>query len=184
MCTCHLYLRNREVTKEMDRRARNLCRAVGTEGMGKTGGAKTPAKEGSSALKPQGHQHLQPWLLSPIVIVISHNFTLHVKLISILFPATLSVTTTITIVHGAYVQSTTRVERAALGHLFFVSCDPPPLHLPLGPSTGWPRPMTMASHEKLRVPPDSFSWESERGNAEHEAAGMGGSRGWRGHDRP
>lgn len=136
---------------------------------------------------------LQLLLLSAIVIVISHNFTLHTKLISILIPATLSITTTITIVHGAHVQSTTRVERAALGHLFFASCDPPPAHLPLGyrcsakalsPSTGWPRPMTMASHEKLTVPPDSFSWESERGNAEHEGAGRGGSGGWRGHDRP
>ena len=68
---------------------------------------------------------------SSSVIAISHNFTLHVKLITTLTSATPATITIITIVHGGHVPSTTSVERAALGHLCFVSCDPATL-LPLG----------------------------------------------------
>lgn len=104
-----------------------------------------------------------------------HNFTLHVKLISVLIPATPSITTMIIIVHGGHVQSTPSVKRAALGPLLFASCDPH--HQPTSPEasndwlrlTGWPRPMTMASHEKLMVTSKAFSSESELGNSGHEA---------------
>lgn len=74
---------------------------------------------------------LEMLLLSSDVIAISHHFTSHVKLISILIPATPSIMPIITIVHRGHVPSTTSVESAALGHLCFVSCDRPTL-LPLG----------------------------------------------------
>lgn len=63
-------------------------------------------------------------LLLSSVIAISHNFTLHVKLITTLTSATPSIITIITIGHGGHIPSTTSIERAARGHLCFVSCDP------------------------------------------------------------
>lgn len=42
----------------------------------------------------------------------------------------------IIIAHGGHFQSTTSIGRAALGHLFFASCDP--AHLP-GASNDWRR---------------------------------------------
>ena len=107
--------------------ARDLCRAG-------RGIEKEPPKTGAGQVPTKGRERfhedhraikiLRNVAASSNVIAISHNFTLHVKLITTVTSATPAIITIITIVHGGHVPSTTSVERAALGHVCFVSCDP------------------------------------------------------------
>lgn len=60
------------------------------------------------------------------VIAISHNFTLHVKLITTLTSATPAIITIITIVHGGHIPSTTSVKGQPSGTsvLYLVTLQP------------------------------------------------------------
>lgn len=121
--------------------AGDLCKAVGLE--------KELPKTGAGHMPSRGRERCcKNYRAIKVLITIAavrqcnrnfHNFALHVKLISVLIPATPSVTTMITIVHGGHVQSTPFVKRAALGHLLFASRDPH--HQPTSPeaSNDWLR---------------------------------------------
>lgn len=75
---------------------------------------RCPVRGGSGATKITEPSRSSEMLLLSSVIVL-HNFTLHVKLITTLTSATPSVITIITIGHGGQDLSTTSIEKAARG---------------------------------------------------------------------